>query len=636
MKSVSAKSGFALITVLTLLGVCMILLTAVLGYVSFATRATVLYENKSRCRLAAQSEIEHAKTLIYNGFQASVDKKAKHVGFVASYTFDWFEASSTSKRTIGTTPVVTLPFVSTNNGCSVKTRIARVEHTHGDDWAIVTLLATATHANPGGTVSSSTLQERIQFSFGRSKVFNNAYFVNNYGWFQGSGCTANGDVRANGDMYLDSGAKINGNVYAARNDELGVSGNVQNTGTMDTYSNYIRNSYGTANRARPVSTESSPVAGGYNAPTAVQSSTLKNRINANLSETTEMPYISDLSDYVEWAQELYDNDTSHQTSTLKLGNNLIATVQYSGAGPSGDESLADKGSLVLIGTQSNPIRINGPVVVDNDVIIKGYVTGQGTIYSGRNIHIVGNIQYLNPPNWADKKMNNNNGDKDMLGLMAKGNIVLGDYTTTTWHNSCDTYLKSQPYVQKYSCDGSDSTIGYPSTFQGSYVAKEYVEGGGVNGTGYFPKVRETTQTTYTTETYQEYNYYKRKYETKTRTVANTTTVTQNSNDRRYYESVVNDRIIQQNASTITQVDAILYNNHGIFGKIGSCTFNGALVCRNEGLIYESKLCLNWDIRLYSAAAESVDNNKVGLARSSDNPPTTLSWQEVPDFLNNGE
>jgi hypothetical protein len=36
-------------------------------------------------------------------------------------------------------------------------------------------------------------------------------------------------------------------------------------------------------------------------------------------------------------------------------------------------------------------------VVPGDVIIKGQVRGQGTIYAGRNIHIVGAITYQQAP-----------------------------------------------------------------------------------------------------------------------------------------------------------------------------------------------------------------------------------------------
>ena len=633
-------------------GVAVILLAGVIGYVSWMVRATAIYTGRDACRLAAQSEIEVAKSVVNAAFIRSIERSAHIVGgdtigSTSVSSFDWFEAYSgtTAKRTIGTKNPVTLDAAITNMGCVVKVRIGTVEHPVGTQWANVTFVAKAERTALGTTVSS-TVAETVRFAQQRSKVFNNAYFVNNYGWFQGTGCTANGDVRANGDMYLDSSCKVNGKVYAARNEELGVNGDITNYGKMDTYSTYKSTTYGSSNSARPLYRDPNTGgsnAGGYEAPdTNPTTAMLKARINANEELSVEMPYIGDLSSsasaYREWAQELHAADPN--MSTIKQGGTTIASIYYDGVGPSGDASLADKGALVLVGTQSNPIVVNGPVIVESDVIIKGYVTGQGTIYSGRNIHIVGNIQYKNPPSWSNKSTQNaNNSSKDMLGLMAKGNIVLGNCTDSSWLSSIKTYLSTQPYVQQYACDTTDANIGYPSTFGGSYAVVEKVSTGDasalqvassvnpggaeiVGGNYQFGKVRETTVTLGTG--HYEGSGWSRRW------VADTETRRENSYDRKYYETVCADSEISSRAETITRVDAVLYNNHGIFGKTGKCSFNGALVCRNEGIQYSSNLYLNWDIRLFSGSSETVDNDKVGLAKASDNPPTTLRWAEISD------
>ena len=653
MDAARGRSGFALVTTLVMTGVAVILLAGVIGYVSWMVRATAIYMARDACRLAAQSEIEVAKTVVNTAFIKSIERSARiiggdTIGSSSVSSFDWFEAYSSpmAKRTIGTKNPVTLDSVVTNMGSVVKVRIGTVEHVVGTQWANVTFVAKAERTVLGMTVSS-TVAETVRFAQQRSKVFNNAYFVNNYGWFQGSGCTANGDVRANGDMYLDSSCKVNGKVYAARNEELGVNGDITNYGKMDTYSTYKSTTYGTSNAARPLYSDPNTGganAGGYEAPSSTPTTAmLKARINANEELSVEMPYIGDLSssssDYRQWASELHAADPN--MSTIKQGGSTIASVYYDGVGPSGDASLADKGALVLVGTQSNPIVVNGPVIVESDVIIKGYVTGQGTIYSGRNIHIVGNIQYKNPPSWSNKSTQNaNNSSKDMLGLMAKGNIVLGDCTQDSWLSSIKTYLSTQPYVQQYACDTTDANIGYPSTFGGSYATVEKVStsdsaaatqieasdnpgGKDIVGSNYqFGKVRETTVTLDTG--HYEGSGWSRRW------VADTETRRENAYDRKYYETVCANSEISSRAETITRVDAVLYNNHGIFGKTGKCSFNGALVCRNEGLQYSSNLYLNWDIRLFSGSSETVDNDKVGLAKASDNPPMTISWAEVPD------
>ena len=666
------RKGAALVTVLALTGAALIVLGGVFSYVAFAQRQTAIALGRDVCRLAAQSEIELAKSAVFYRFMLSLNRSARIIGgevlgTKSASSFDWFEAYSgkTAKKTIGAKNTVTFADSVENGGCTVKVRVGKVEHPVGTQWAKVTFVAAATRRNPGGTVSRATLAETVCFAQQRSSVFNNAYFVNNYGWFQGSGCTANGDVRANGDMYLDTGCKINGNVYAARNEELGVWGDVNSTGKMDTYAAYRTATYGNAGeRARPLYTDPKTGAanpGGYEAPETVTQQDLKDRVHANQALSVEMPYIGDISsqnsEYREWAQELHDADP--QMSTIRQGNRTLASVFYDGVGPSGQATVVDAsgktvkapdyGALVLVGTDTNPIVVNGPVIVPNDVIIKGTVTGQGTIYSGRNIHIVGDIKYKNPPSWSGKSTQSaSNADKDMLGLMAKGNIVLGDAKDATM-NEISTYLTKQPYVQKYKCDTSDAAIGYPETFGGSYMADEYVSatdfakcqnagladyvpGGYDAKTGKFGKMttREVGTGRYTTTQERYYDAKTRSYKYRDVKTEIMETVNSVSYDRKYYESVCFPSEITSRATTITRIDAVLYNNHGIFGKIGQCAVNGALVCRNEGIRYSTALYLNWDIRLYSGSNEAVSNDKVGLAKSSDASPVTLWWMELPE------
>ena len=652
-----ARRGAVLITVLVMTGVSALVLGGVLGYVSSATRMTAIHLGNSACRLAAQGEIELAKTAVNEAFNNSIARGAHIIGGSVGSTvcaFDWFGVgdSTAVTRTIGAQngrgTAVTLDESTSSCGCTVRVRVGRVKHPADAQWAEVTFVAEAVCANPGGTESRQVVAETVRFAQERSKVFNNAYFVNNYGWFQGTGCTANGDVRANGNMYLDSGCKINGKVYAARNEELGVNGDITNYGTMDSYSTYRSTTYGANNMARPLAVDpvsGDAVAGGYDAPSSATTQAKRARINANLERETEMPFIGDLtsasSDYRQWIEELRASDPA--MCKVTQGGTVLVDKFYDGAGPSGDASLADKGVLVLEGTQSNPIVVNGPVVVASDVIIKGYVKGQGTIYSGRNVHIVGNIQYVNPPSWSGKRVNSDNSSKDMLGLMAKGNIVMGDYTDSTWLSSIKTYLTTQPYVQQYACDSTDDLIGYPATFGGSYAATEKVTamgagsdashapGGWDPSTGQFGKVREIELDTTHPETVTTYDRWGRP-QTTTQQVRDKALVTQY--DRKYYESVALDSEISSRCSTITRIDAVLYNNHGIFGKLGQCSINGSLVCRNEGLQYSSKLYLNWDMRLYSGSSETVSNDQVGLARASDSPPKTVDWRLLaPGIVN---
>ena len=619
MKGRRSSEGFVLVFSLVLALCAGIILAGTLGYVSFAARQSAMHAARSSCRLAALSAIEKVKRDVYEAFAQRNGNRS-----VLGYNvYNWFTSGWTT-NSIGTGSFVVNFDTSVEplrqqlpgfTDLRVGIRSAPVDV---GNRAEVTFFGTASRVIGRGMPVSVTIAERVSFGVDRSKVFDYAYFVNNYGWFEGSTITANGAVRANGDMSLSQNPKVNGDVYGARNDELGVPGDIKNgTGTMDNKNTYRSTQYGTSNRARPL--QKSADDGGYNAPDTVTQADLTARLHGNLSEGLDMPWISELNSYIEYGKEL--KSTLSQGGTYYINNANSGDPNYGyyqGTGPSGNSNLPDNHALVLEGTQNNPIKLNGPVVVSNDVVIKGYVTGQGTIYSSRNIHIVGNIQYLNPPNWANKEAASNNGNstKDLLCLSAKGNIVMGDCTSSSW---LDTTLKKvltqQPYVQPYGCaqadDGTwiDGDIGYPragkTVFEGNYTA---ADGGN--------KVAQQAVYRQERDRWGRLQNVLDHYEYKSAT------------GRRYYDSVVAPNEISSRASTITQIDAVLYNNHGIFGKLGQCTINGSLVCRNEGMIFSGKLYLNWDYRLYSGSPENVMNQLVGMPLGT-GKPKVLFWQEVP-------
>ena len=64
MKAFRYSSGFALVTTIVMTGVAAILVAGVIGYVSWTVRSAAIYTGRDVCRLAAQSEIEVAKTVV--------------------------------------------------------------------------------------------------------------------------------------------------------------------------------------------------------------------------------------------------------------------------------------------------------------------------------------------------------------------------------------------------------------------------------------------------------------------------------------------------------------------------------------------------------------------------------------------
>lgn len=130
---------------------------------------------------------------------------------------------------------------------------------------------------------------------------------------------------------------------------------------------------------------------------------------------------------------------------VPLGGNVLARSTLSAVGG------VYNGNLVLVGTADNPIVLNGDIYATGDVMIKGYVTGRGAIYSGRNTYVTGDLIAKNKPDrlgeglcasytlatndTAEQKNAKNNGcataniaaSKDEIRLGARGSTILGDY-----------------------------------------------------------------------------------------------------------------------------------------------------------------------------------------------------------------
>ena len=132
------RRGMVLVTVLVMTGVCAIALAAVLGYVASASRMTAFHTGNSVCRLAAQGEIELAKSAVNEAFNRSNVGAHNLVGGSVGNTvcaFDWFGVGDTSPnpatRTIGAQnglgTAVTLDESVSSCGCTVRVRVGRVD-----------------------------------------------------------------------------------------------------------------------------------------------------------------------------------------------------------------------------------------------------------------------------------------------------------------------------------------------------------------------------------------------------------------------------------------------------------------------------------------------------------------------------
>jgi len=452
-------------------------------------------------------------------------------------------------------------------GRSTFTAEVREVRAVGIDYADVEFVSTGRNAR-----ASRSLMAVVRFGREPSRVFDHAYFINNFGWLWGSGITVNGSVRSNGNFSL-SNATVNGDIHAAENPEIGAAGTIEGNSYHDTIPDY--NAAGET-RARP-SNPSAPSEDANGNGVLDPGEDLNGNGFLDVydykdgyegtserhdgQKVIEMPYLGDL--------QTYRNLADTKNGALSHGGVVVVDGTF------GDD-VAEEQNLMLIGTPDDPIVVDGPVVIEGDVVLKGVITGRGTIYAGRNVHIIGNLEYLNPPEWpkpmTDKAaIKAQNAGRDLVGLAAKGSIIMGDYTESGWKSGVSNYQKP-PFTSGYRVHATDADNGYVTGtdsqgypwFNGDYTAYDGGEKMSDDGV--------------------------------------------NTESRRFFESSFSDAEIHAAADEdyVTRIDAVLYTNHLLSGRVGACTWNGTLVSRDEAILYSGTADMNYDVRVKGDGYENID------------------------------
>ncbi len=471
-----------------------------------------------------------------------------------------------------------------------------------------------------------------QFQLNRSKVFDYTYFVNNYGWMDGFApdqLIINGDMRANGNFsFLNGSPTVNGSVFAAVNEKLDppAIGTI-NQGPVKwsdaTYaSNYNNDSTPYADRWRqPYEAEIHGAKGtstyennrdfvyestggvignkpygalmadsnGYKSWTRSPSDGEATYSVIDTSQTDEliMPDLSDLNHYKNVSKDYRDTKAVFADGALNPGYLQGAYIEIY------DESLKGgkggyrkittngviEGSVVIMGTEENPIRIHGPVTVTEDCVIKGYVAGQGTIYTGRNTHIVGSIRYssqnlegaeVGTPTFkgaSPSAVDAANEKRGLLALAARGSVMMGNPNTFT--DSYPLYYMRPPFTKG-----------------------RYDENG-----NYIPPF-DAKQIDYT--------------------------------GRMRYQSTIPDATINACSESVNVLDCIIYTNFVGGGNIGTAgqgvVFNGTVISRDEAMVVWSlPMRMNYDNRVRERSVSRTPLIDIQLPRS----PVMVrsSWQD---------
>jgi hypothetical protein len=335
------------------------------------------------------------------------------------------------------------------NGRTYGTFTVAVAAVMDGDARDVTITATGYVPSRARAVAKETVQAVVRFGVGPGRVFDYAYFVNNWGWFFGDPLNAYGNVGANGPM--ESFGMAPGGFGTPRYDSLSLA----NPAAPDLVGYHDDNGDGVMD-----GTDGGLYAGWKVADAAsVRGIGGQAQNQHSYVEPTPMPNLSDLSPYESMAVA--------SGGTLALSNGLDAygvplppTIVSNGV--LGDEP-GELQNVVLIGTTDKPILLDGPVVVRGSVIIKGVVSGRGAIYSGGNVYIADDLTYLDPPSTLlpDSESEGDtetwlaaNQDKDFLGLFAREHVAMGDISDPWWQSYMDWWM-SNPMNESSEDSGAD-------------------------------------------------------------------------------------------------------------------------------------------------------------------------------------
>lgn len=387
-----------------------------------------------------------------------------------------------------------------------------------------------------------------------SLVFDYEYFLNNWGWWWGSSITGNGDNRANWDFDFRYSPTVNGSVIA--NGEIASDGVAVNPFAGAT-------PFGGLAAADPVA-----------------------RVHSGTPRLT-MPNLMNLDTYKAKAQAAQGK--------LYVGATLKVDAVHTDAAKPG---------IYLEGTAANPIKIQGPVVIPGDVIIKGPITGIGTLYVGGNLYVANDVTYANGPdfstppatmpqaqtdNWVASARS---AQKDLVGFAVRGAVFGGDVNSTdfqTWCYSASGWglagLGSEANLGADGIRGTpDDGIAYAHPFGGSTVnnaAFDADEDGTIDG---------------------NYNLATDILMTSTRAA----TISG-------YPEALGVPVLYSTLATCNynRMDGIYYSNHAVacrMSRNSQAVWNGAIICRDEAIVFNNSLKFNYDPRVHSRFSD--DPNRV--------------------------
>lgn len=474
---------------------------------------------------------------------------------------------------------------------------------------------------PGQEVSSwRALRTTVQYSLAPSEVFDYGYFINNWGWFYGDTIYCNGNARSNGQFDV-AGYKptVGGQPLY---DAVSMSGGVA---ALSGY--HDDNGDGLSDGGDGGVWSGWDVVGAQN----LQGVGGQVANQHEFQDQIPMPNLSDLS--------LYEANAISQSGSITIAGTTVADAVV------GDEA-GEKQNLYLVGTALNPIVLDGPVVVRGNVIISGVVTGQGAIYSGANVYCPNSVTYQNPPTttrpadntqasteaWLSSNMN-----KDFLGLFARENVVVGDFTDWVWQYYEAWWMGHalNSSVEDAGADGIPNTLAGHDGVVGT-ADDDVLEGDGVftishytaadQALGLIPPGKSIGDAIAGTGEDIDGDGVYDPQASLSNVILTTPLNTGNWDGNMPVAGLSSYHDIA--SMTAHNLDAVFYTNHSFcYTVLGGqpAKINGALVSRNENVVYGTpSLNVNYDARLLGGSSGMA----AGWLPIAVQPVNVLRWSQL--------
>jgi hypothetical protein len=478
----------------------------------------------------------------------------------------------------------------------------------GNDYANIKIIASGIIGREQDEKVTPTCTKQIEIiiKVGREvaskmpKVFDYAYFLNNWGWwYYAGGEQCPGSMRSNGRFDL---RKIYGPLSP-----WSPSGAVRVDGSIEAHLDVDYHGY-------------SPdgLAGLKKAPEYTEPYKKPNL------EKELIPNLQNM-DYYKKIAEGYNPDTKtydHAKGKINIGNKV-----FTDDGVFGDDEPNE--NLILIGTKDAPIEIHDAVVINGNLAMKGYVKTYGkdaehpfaSVYVGRNMYVAGDIQYLDGSDWSaypkwqksagtdykdpannvfnikdnddslpgKPKMDNwvgSNSTKSLLSVAAKGGLVYGNYSSRSWYSEYYLFGMGNEDV------GADGIPDTSDAGEGDRIFQQETED--LDGDGKFRNNDYNWKDITTTGGNSKNSAPLENFDGLRRDGGDSGPLWDPMNKitiNHYYETATN---------MISTVEGVYYTQHFLAGRVAnSPKFHGSLISKDEAIVYSGTLQLMQDTRYHS-------------------------------------